>query len=297
MVNCALIGLRMENEMGVNIGWASESECSTSGKTAQERTQVPTSFRRLLKMHIRRLIPRRRASNPAVSSALPSANSANHFSFRQSIGKASHTGLPNASEPAQSSKQSITDELRMASVALGLATVSALVYPPAQVLALPLLLYLGVEPAQTAYHAWRADRRTTLALAETVSLTLCIARQAYWVGAFSSWCYALGRHWRAARQAQAPVSPLNWQLPGWTWLQQTDGEHKTPVAQLRPGDHIVIHAGEMVPVPGVVTGGTALVRLPSGAQQLPLQLLQCQVGQQVDTATVVQVGCMIVLVT
>ena len=69
-----------------------------------------------------------------------------------------------------------------------------------------------------------------------------------------------------------------------------------PVSALRTGDRIVVHAGEMIPVAGVITQGVAWVKqrgLPADASAL-LDLRQ--VGSRVEASTIVQVGCIWVAV-
>ncbi len=193
-------------------------------------------------------------------------------------------------DTAQRPHEGTTNELTVASVTLGLVTTSALVYPPAQVVCLPLLLYLGVDPAQTAYRTWREEGRVTVALAETAVLILCIAQRYYLAGALSCGAYALGKRLVHARQTESALHRVAWQPPTWAWLQQGSALRATPMPGLQAGDIIVVHASEMVPVAGVVTDGVAWVKQQRLPEQAEFGIDLRQVGSKVEAATIVQVG-------
>lgn len=284
--------------MGLDSGLVTGRTLYAGGKANQEQKRVsaPTSFIAFLRTHLRKLVPSRGAPKAANRPTMPTVHTTAAPLFTQTADSANPVLSASPAVITQLPRQGGTDELTMASVAVGLATTSALVYPPTQVLCLPMLLYLGIEPAQTAYHTWRTERRVTLALAETTTLAFCIARQAYLAGALSYWCYTLWQGWHATHQLEVTAPTAGWQSPPWAWVQQAGGACKTPVAELHSGDIIVVHTGEMVPAAGVIMDGVAWVRPPSDEQQASPRPVRRQVGQRVETATIVQVGCIIITV-
>jgi len=194
----------------------------------------------------------------------------------------------NAAEP---DKQRLT----VASIALGLATTGTLFYPPAKAACLPVLFYLGIAPAQTAYQALRQEKRATPALAETVVVAVCIVQGYYLVGAVGCWLYHLGGL-LYDQQHKRELDDLNWHPPTAVWLEQAGKEYAIPVSALRAGDCIVVHTGEMIPVAGVVIDGVAWVKERGLPADAPSLCDKRQAGSLVEAATIVQVGCIWVLV-
>lgn len=175
-------------------------------------------------------------------------------------------------------------ELTLTAVSLGLATTGALIFPATQIVCLPLLLYLGVTPLRTVYAALREQEEAPLALAETVILAICLLRQAYLAGALSYGCYVVAKAW--LQQSAAPSLPAEaWQPPTWAWVQPDAVEHPKAVADLRSGERVIVHTGEMVPVAGVVTDGVAWVKCRGAGG------VKVEAGSQVEAMSIVQVGC------
>lgn len=207
-------------------------------------------------------------------------------------------GLTWTQAPAPAAKQ----RLLLATTALGVATISALYYPPLRVTALPVLVYLGVDPARRAQQALHQEGRVTVALAETAVIALCVVQGYYLVGSVGCILYYLGQVVADARRDAAPRSTF-WQPPTWAWRQDPAGESVTAVNCLQVGDTIVIHTGEMIPVAGVVGSGTAWVInkeqrmadvLPaSGASPVGTKVTT---GDKVAAAAIVQVGCIQVVI-
>lgn len=192
---------------------------------------------------------------------------------------------PSSSGAPQVTAATTPQELALAAVTLGLAATSALLFPPVQLACLPLLLYLGVTPAHTAYAALRTKERAPLALAETVVLALCLLRQAYLAGAVSYGCYVVGKAWLQQQAAKPTVPAGDWQPPIWAWVQPELLACPKLVAELHTGERIVVHTGEIVPVAGVVIDGVAWVKRRDAGS------VKVAVGSKVDALTIVQVGC------
>lgn len=196
-----------------------------------------------------------------------------------------------AGSAAEPDKQRLT----VTSIAVGLAATGVLFYPPAKAACLPILCYLGIAPAQTAYRALRQEKRATPALAETVVVAVCVVQGYYLVGAVGCWLY----HWGELlydRQHKRELDELNWQPPSWVWLEQAGKEFTISVSALRAGDCIVVHTGEMIPVAGVVIDGVAWVKERNLPADAPTLFDKRQAGSLVEAATIVQAGCIWVLV-
>lgn len=195
---------------------------------------------------------------------------------------------------APTAKQSLV----VAVTALGTAMTGALYYPPLRLICIPAFLYLGIAPTQRVYLIWQHEGRVSPVAAECLILALCLAQGYFLVGAAGFSLYYLGQIMATAeRQVADARSP--WQPPPWAWRQSTEGEVVTPVKCLQIGDTIVIHAGEMVPLAGVVSSGMAWVRMPESTTHLDGYMVGIKIGtgQSVAAKTIVMVGVISVVIS
>lgn len=84
----------------------------------------------------------------------------------------------------------------------------------------------------------------------------------------------------------------------WAWRQSAEGEVVTPVNCLQIGDTVVVHAGEMVPLAGIVSG-TAGAKTPESTTQITDGYtvgMKIAVGQAVAATTIVMVGAIGVVI-
>jgi len=186
---------------------------------------------------------------------------------------------------------------RTSTLALGVTTTGWLIFPPWQIAGLPLLVYLGIPPAQEAYERLWTDGRPSRALAETVALAICLAGGYYWVGALGFWLYYGSRQLMATQSADEAAEQLASLTPTTTHIWQDGTECVVPIAALQPGDQMILHSGELAPVDGLITEGVAWLR----PQALSAQAygLRKTVGDRVAATDLVIVGrlCVRVLPT
>lgn len=183
--------------------------------------------------------------------------------------------------------------LAAATTALGAATVGTLYYPPLRLACIPAFLYLGVAPARSAYLIWCQEGRMTPVVAEGALLALCLVQGQFLVGSACLSLYYLGQVMTEAKYKEQEEL-VAWQLPRWAWRQSPDGLVATPVCNLQVGNTIVIHAGEMIPIAGVVAHGVAWVRMPHHAHdpfdENSTSGVKISAGYPVECATIVLIG-------
>lgn len=189
--------------------------------------------------------------------------------------------------------------LVVAVTALGTAMTGVLYYPPLRLVSIPAFLYLGIAPTQRVYVIWQREGRVSPLAAESVLLAFCLVQGHFLMGAVGFSLYYLGQVMAEAKR-QMPDVRSAWQPPLWAWRQSAEGEVVTPVSCLQIGDTIVVHAGEMVPLAGIVSSGTAWVRTPEstthpGADGYTVGL-KVSVGQAVAATTIVMVGAIGVVI-
>ena len=178
--------------------------------------------------------------------------------------------------------------LRTSSISLGLAATGLLFFAPLRYASIPMLIYMGVPPAQDAYEVLLVEGRPSTALAETVVLGVCLAGGFYFIGSLGFGLYYLGRtlyhNWLQVIKSDQDV----WQSPQLACLYKDAQEVVVPTATLQRGDQIIVHSSEMVPADGTIIEGAAWLK-SAALMHDDLEVLK-RVGDRVSTADIVVVG-------
>lgn len=187
--------------------------------------------------------------------------------------------------------------LLLSSTAAGLALAGTFAFPPLRAACLPVLVYLGVTPARQAYDELHDQHRIGAGAAQTIVLALCIVQGYYLAGSVAFSIYYLGQwaadsRYKLGQHATAPQRLVRSRRIG------ADYAVLKLVSDLCDGDIIIVEAGEMIPVSGVIVDGTALVKICKPQTHLPFRGLPQQQeiatvtnGHRVEADTIVQLGC------
>lgn len=187
--------------------------------------------------------------------------------------------------------------LRTSTLALGVTTAGWLVCPSLQIVGLPLLVYLGIPPAQAAYNQLWVNGRPSRALAETVVLAVCLTSGCYWVGSLGFWLYYGSRTLLANQQQSVEPRQLVWLAPTTAHRWQDGAVCVVTTTTLQPGDQVILQSGEQAPVDGLITEGVAWLRAQASSATASGQ--RKAIGDRVAAADLVLVGriCVRVLAT
>ena len=91
-------------------------------------------------------------------------------------------------------------------------------------------------------------------------------------------------------RARASIRALIGSVPQTALVRREGGELSLPAAELRPGDVVIVRAGEKIPVDGTVRGGSASVnQAPITGESLPQEKAP---GSTVFAGTVVELGAL-----
>ena len=91
-------------------------------------------------------------------------------------------------------------------------------------------------------------------------------------------------------RARASIKALIGSVPQTALVRSGEVERRVPVAEIRPGDVVVVRAGEKIPVDGVVSGGEGSVnQAPITGESVPQSKA---VGARVFAGTVVDLGAL-----
>lgn len=175
-----------------------------------------------------------------------------------------------------------------AALALAVTTTGRLLYPPGQVVGLPLLVYMGIPAAQQAYDQLVEEGRPGRALVETGVLVVCLVGGYFWVGSLGFSLYYAGRRLLTEQEQSAVVHPSEWVASPMTHLRKEGAVCAVPTATLQPGDQVILQSGEMAPVDGLITEGVVWLR--PHALSSTASGLRKSVGDRVAAMDLVLVG-------
>lgn len=145
--------------------------------------------------------------------------------------------------------------------ALSLAVMSHLLFEPL----MPLAIIIGILASSSKYpHAYRQWKETGRLGAIHL---ICIYSLYLWLGGYASAgalgavLYGLMLKAKAVGENQSRNNLVNlFQLqPDKVWVRVDGNEVEIPFEQLRIGDTLVVHAGQIVPVDGTIIAGVATV--------------------------------------
>lgn len=169
-----------------------------------------------------------------------------------------------------------------ATLSLGLAAAARLVYPPLSYASALTLVYMGVPSAQAAYEELGEGRILNRSFIETAALTICLTQGHFLVGSLAFSLYHAGHllH-RQLTQRQQRLAQI-------VRVQEGDQLVDRPVVKVKQGERLLFTAGELVPLPGCVVEGRALVNQHPFTPQVKQMILQA--GDSLPAGSLILVG-------
>lgn len=187
-------------------------------------------------------------------------------------------------------EKGLNRDIALSGMIMGTAVAARALFPPLTLASLALAVCLTRRPATRAYTVLRKEKRFEIAALSTLSLV------GMWLGGYfilGSGCLLVffsGEKLVVITEDRSHKSLIDVfrQQPRSVWRLIDGAEVETPFERLCAGDLIVVHAGETVPVDGVITEGVTTIdqHVLTGEAQ-PAEK---GVGDQVFTTTVVLAG-------
>lgn len=161
---------------------------------------------------------------------------------------------------------------------------------PIVLVCFPLAIYISRVPIQRAYHAVVHERRLKLPVVATVNILATWLGGFYIAGGLSFVIFFLAEKLILITQDQSrhKLIDIFGQQPRFVWALIDGVEMEIPVEQLEAADTIIVGAGQMIPVDGVIVEGHASIdqhRLTGESQPA-----EKTIGDRVLAATVVLAG-------
>jgi Cu2+-exporting ATPase len=164
------------------------------------------------------------------------------------------------SEPSAEERE-INTLLTVSSILLGTTTIGMLVYPPLLLLSTFPALYTFYPYIQSGYRGIVHERRVTTGVVDAICLTGMLLTGHVFTAVLFNTLLLLSRKLVVQTEDRSRRSLANvfGQQPRSVWVLMDDTEIEVPFEQLKPGDVVVVNAGEMIPVDGTIVEGMASI--------------------------------------
>jgi Cu2+-exporting ATPase len=198
-------------------------------------------------------------------------------------------GGANKREPSPAEKAANRD-LAIALTSGGLMLAGVLVYPPVWLAGAALVLYLIANILNYSVRTILRERRVTFELVEMALVTGVLLGGYLGSAVFGLTLMALSRKLAARTEdtaQQTLIGAFNTQSAS-VWAVMDGVEVEVPVKQIQIGDIVSVHAGQRIPIDGLIVDGTAAIdqHMLTGEAQL----VEKGCGERVLASTMVITG-------
>lgn len=186
--------------------------------------------------------------------------------------------------------QAINRDLALSSASLGVAIAGTFVFPPLCFFSILGLTIVYLPWFKDGYRSLVQERKVNMSVVDAVLAFLLLATGKLLAGAAMATCVSLGKKLLIQAEDHSHKKLINVfdKQPRRIWVLKENVEIEIPFEHLNPGDRLMVHAGESIPVDGVIIEGQASVdqRILTGEAQ-PVEKGS---GDQVFALTVVLAG-------
>ncbi|MCE7984896.1 MAG: heavy metal translocating P-type ATPase [Caldilinea sp. CFX5] len=163
--------------------------------------------------------------------------------------------------PVSAEEEAINRNLLASATGLSLAAVGMFLYAPVGLLSVPFTLYASVDVMREARDALVEERRLRHSILDATVILSALASHLYLASALASLTYYTGHKLMALTEdnAEQTLRTIVGEQSRTVWRLLNGAEVETPFGDLAVGDILVVGAGDMIPVDGVIRDGFASV--------------------------------------
>lgn len=163
--------------------------------------------------------------------------------------------------PVGVEEQSINRNLLASATGLSLAAVGMFLYSPVGLLSVPFTLYASVDVMREAKDALIEERRLRHSILDATVILTALASHLYLASALASLTYYTGHKLMALTEdnAEQTLRTIVGEQTRTVWRLVNGAEVETPFGDLTVGDILVVGAGDLIPVDGLIRNGLAAV--------------------------------------
>lgn len=187
-------------------------------------------------------------------------------------------------------EKEVNQGLKTLSISLAFATAGTLFYPPLILLSIPGLVYRIIPLCQKGYRVFLKDRRFSMATLDAIAVPAILFTGNYLAASLACTLIYLAEKLKIKTRdlSEKSLTGIFEQQSRFVWVIRNEAEVEIPFDALEIGDTVVINAGQMIPIDGIITEGYASIdqRILTGESQ-PAEK---EVGNEVFASTIVIEG-------
>ena len=152
-------------------------------------------------------------------------------------------------------------DIAIASISLSFSIVGSLFYAPLGLLSMAGVFYLCWDFIRSAYRSLIEKRRPNIGLLVAINVILFLISGHYVLANIATFFWAISTKLlnKIEDNSKKDFIDVFKKQSRFVWVYLNGVEVEQPFESLKHGDIVVIHAGETIPIDGLVTQGTALV--------------------------------------
>jgi Cu2+-exporting ATPase len=193
-------------------------------------------------------------------------------------------------------EKEINHYLKVALVSLGLSIVGALVYPPLSLLSALGVLYTTSRFMKDAYKSLFEEHRVRICVVDVIMIPAILLLGYFFISSLTTFLVLLSQKliMKTEDRSLKQLGNLFAEQPRFVWVQRDQIELEIPFEDLQSGETVVVSAGEMIPIDGMIANGIASIdqHILTGESQ-PVEKGQ---GDRVFASTVVLSGKLYIMV-
>jgi heavy metal translocating P-type ATPase len=164
-------------------------------------------------------------------------------------------------QPRTLMAQNVNRDFTIGTASLGLAMAGSLLYSPLYLLSIPGLLYSVRHMFQNSYQALRKEGKVHVNALSSITVVACLLSGYYVAAAMTGFFYTFSQKLLLQVKIDSKKSLVNvFRLSSQTAWVLIDGvEVQISIEKVQRGAIVIVNAGELIPVDGVITQGMASV--------------------------------------
>ncbi|MGK5092589.1 heavy metal translocating P-type ATPase [Deltaproteobacteria bacterium TL4] len=198
--------------------------------------------------------------------------------------------LSKAEIPENYHEQEINTYLQVSMIALGVSVAGSLAFPALKLVSVPLLIYTYIPIFKNAWKSLFIEHHIRASVVDSIAGVATLATHYYVASSVAGLAYFLGVKflYKTEDHSKKQIGTIFGKTPGKVWLFKDQVEIEIPFEKLQVGDVIILQAGDLIPVDGLILNGIASVdqRILTGEAQ-PVEKMS---GDPVFAATYVISG-------
>jgi len=163
---------------------------------------------------------------------------------------------------AKSQRKKLNDRnMNVSLVSMALAGAGNVFYPPMALLSLPGIAYITQFAVREGWRSLARDRKLTVDSLSALMKVLLVANGYLFFASFSVFMFSLNRKLldKISDDSKKNIVDVFKQQPSTVWVLEGEVELEIPFERLKAGDVVVVGAGGVIPVDGVIADGSASV--------------------------------------